>query len=153
RGPGVCRGVSRSLPREAREGAAVTAPAADVAPAAPPASPWTPCRVLVWAQVACAAALLVHRLSILRPPLGGDDWQIVVESWTWDKARANLWLPHNEHSMPLGRVAIWLMALAADKPTNAPLVFALQGPLALPAAMLLVYVLVRREAEQPFLAL
>jgi hypothetical protein len=96
---------------------------------------------------------LLNSLSILRPTLAGDDWQIVVESWTWDKARANLWLPHNEHSMPLGRVAIWLMALVADKPTNVPLVFALQGPLALLAAMVLVYLLVRRETGQPFLAL
>jgi hypothetical protein len=103
--------------------------------------------------VACAAALLLNSLSILRPTLAGDDWQLVVESWTWDKARANLWLPHNEHSMPLGRVAIWLMALAANKPTNVPLVFALQGPLALLAAMALVYLLVRRETGQPFLAL
>jgi hypothetical protein len=107
----------------------------------------------LWAQTACAAALLLNILSILRPTLAADDWQILVESWTWDRARANLWLPHNEHSMPLGRLAIWLMGHLAVNQGNVPLVFALQGPLALLAAMLLVYLLVRRETGQPFLAL
>jgi hypothetical protein len=82
-----------------------------------------------------------------------DDWQIVVASWTWDQARANLWLPHNEHSMPLGRVAVWLMGLLAAKPSYVPNVFALQGPLALLAAMVLLYLVVRRETGRPFLAL
>ena len=55
--------------------------------------------------------------------------------------------------MPLGRLAIWLMAWLAGSQGNLPLVFALHGPLALVAAMVLVYLLVRRETGQPLVAL
>lgn len=118
-----------------------------------PTTPWSWCRVAFWARMACDAALLLNIAIILRPDLLGDDWQILVQSWTWDGARASLWQPHNEHSMPLGRLSIWLMAQLAGKPTNVPLVMALQGPLAIVAAMVLVYLLVRRETGQPFPAL
>jgi hypothetical protein len=112
--------------------------------------PWTRRRVLFWALTACGAALLLNALAVLRPVLLGDDWQILAESWTWDRARDNLWLPHNEHSIPLGRLSIWLMGLLAGKQSNLPTVFALQGPLALVAAMVLLYLLVRRESGQAF---
>jgi hypothetical protein len=112
-------------------------------------TPWNRYRVFFWARMACDLALVLNIICILRPVLVGDDWQIVVESWTWDSARAHLWQPHNEHSMPLGRLSIWLMGLLAWKQTNVPLVMALQGPLALIAAMVMVYLLVRRESEQP----
>jgi hypothetical protein len=77
-----------------------------------------------------------------------DDFQILVGSWTWRDTWANLWLPHNEHSMPLGRLSTWLLALIAGRPTMVPLTLALQGPLALLTAVLLVYLLVRRETGQ-----
>jgi hypothetical protein len=82
-----------------------------------------------------------------------DDFQIVVASWTWHDALANLWLPQNEHSIPLSRLSTWALMQLASRPTNLPLVLALQGPLALVAAVVLVYVFVRRETGQPSLGL
>jgi hypothetical protein len=115
-----------------------------------PTTSWTGCRVFFWGRTACDAALLLNILALLRPVLLGDDWKMVVASWTWAQTRDHFWLPHNEHSMPLGRLSIWLMAQLAGKQTNLPLVFGLQGPLALIAAMVLVYLLVRRESGQAF---
>jgi hypothetical protein len=103
--------------------------------------------------MACLGALIVNSLCILRPFLYGDDFQIVVASWTWQDVRSNLWVPQNEHSMPLGRISTYVLARLAGKQTNVPLVLALQGPLALIAAAVLVYLLVQRETGQPFPAL
>jgi hypothetical protein len=82
-----------------------------------------------------------------------DDFQIVMRSWTFPETVANLWVPSNEHSMPLGRVTTWLMIWAAGRPSNLPFVCSLQGPLAVVAGMVLVYLFVRREMGHPFPAL
>jgi hypothetical protein len=116
-------------------------------------TPWSKGRVFFWARLACDAALLLNIAAILHPMLVGDDFQLLVRSWTWDRTRAALWLPHNEHSMPLGRLSTWLAVQLAVRPTNVPQLLALQGPLALLAAMVLVYLLVRRETGEPFPAL
>jgi hypothetical protein len=103
--------------------------------------------------IAVAATLLVNVPGIAHPLLLIDDFQILVGSWTWHDAWSNLWLPQNEHSMPLGRLSTWLLAQLARKPTHLPLVLALQGPLAVVAAALLAYLLVRRETGRRLPAL
>src|SRR5262249_29446031 len=96
---------------------------------------------------------LINSLCILRPMLLFDDFQILLASWTWQDTRANLWLPQNEHSMPLGRLSTFVLARLAGAQTNLPVVLSLQGPLALVVAVVLVYRLVQRETGQPLLAL
>jgi hypothetical protein len=122
-----------------------------LSPASP--TPWTAGRVAFWARTACDVTFLLNVAAVLRPMLLIDDFQIVVGSWTWHDALANLWLPQNEHAMPLGRLSTWALARLAGPQTNLPLALALQGPLALLGAVVLLYLFVRRETGQPFVAL
>jgi hypothetical protein len=109
---------------------------------------------VVWLLAfACAAALVVHGYSLLRPILILDDFQLLAQSWTWPIAWNNLWLPTNEHAMPLGRLSIWALVEPAARPTLLPYVTAPQGPLAVMAGMLLVYLFVRRERGHSFYGL
>jgi hypothetical protein len=116
---------------------------------APDAAPWSRRRTLAWGAAACAVVLAVHLPALLFPALLIDDFQILSQSWTWHDAWANLWVPNNEHSMPLGRLSTCLLAHLAGRQTNLPLTFALQGPLAVLAGMLFLYLLVRRETGHP----
>jgi hypothetical protein len=110
---------------------------------------WSRRRTIAWGAAACAVALAVHLPALLFPMLLFDDFQILYQSWTWHDAWANLWVPNNEHSMPLGRLSTWLLAQLVGRQTDLPLAFALQGPLALLAGMVLLYLLVRRETGHP----
>jgi hypothetical protein len=114
---------------------------------------WEPRPPLLLGLLACVAALILHTPPLLRPGLFYDDFQMVRASWTWQDARDNLWQPHNEHAMPLGRLTTWALVVFAGRPTNLPLVTALQGPLALLASMGLAYLFVRRELGHPFYGL
>jgi hypothetical protein len=100
-----------------------------------------------------AAALAVNAGPIFRPVLLGDDIEILVRSWTWERTRATLWEPQNEHAMPLGRLSTRGLVLLAGRPSWLPLVTALQGPIAQLAAMALLFVFVRRELNDDRLAL
>jgi hypothetical protein len=102
---------------------------------------------------ACAAALLVHGFSLMRPILILDDFQLLSQSWTWSIAWKNLWLPTNEHAMPLGRLSIWVLVELASRPSLLPYATAPHGPLAVIAGMLLVYLFVRREMGHRFYGL
>jgi len=117
--------------------------------AASPTSAWSTGLVRSWVGMICGATLLLNSGPIFYPHVVIDDFQILIGSWAWQDARANLWLPHNEHSMPLGRLSTWLLVQIAGRPTLVPVALALQGPLALVAAVLLVYIFVRRETGQP----
>jgi hypothetical protein len=99
-----------------------------------------------------AASLAVNSLPLFRPILLGDDLEIVVRSWTWERTRATLWEPQNEHAMPLGRLSTRGVVLLAGRPSRLPLLTALQGPLAQLTAMGLLYVFVRRELSDANLA-
>jgi hypothetical protein len=106
--------------------------------------------VLVAGLVASAACLALHSEAMRFPVLMLDDFGLLLESWTWPATWDNLWLPHNEHAMPLGRLSTWaLVQLGGGKLTAMPALTALQGPLAVVLGMWLVYLLVRRETELP----
>ncbi len=109
--------------------------------------------VFVLGCLACLAAFLLHAPGWLRPMVRADDFPILMDSWTWEAASANLWQPFNEHVMPLGRVSTWCLVTLAGSPTGLPLATALQGPLAVVLGMILLYLFVRRETGGPLPAL
>jgi hypothetical protein len=122
----------------------------------PPSSPaaaeqrWP---VLPLASLACMTALALHAPSWSRPMVRADDFPIVMGSWTWEAAWANLWRPFNEHVMPLGRISTWCLVWLAGSPTGLPLATALQGPLAVVLGMCLLARFVHRETGSPWPAL
>src|SRR5882672_11968911 len=87
----------------------------------PPAASRAPCSgssVVLLGLLACAASLALYALPIVRPMLIVDDFQIIFRSWSWSAAWANLWVPANEHAMPLGRLSTAALAtLAGGRPT------------------------------------
>jgi hypothetical protein len=97
------------------------------------------------------AGLYVHPLS--EPLLIVDDFQILVRSWTWSSMRASLWLPHNEHVMPVGQLWTWMLVQLTGRLSVFPWTAILQSLLAVVAGMWLLYHFVRREVGQPFPAL
>ncbi len=109
--------------------------------------------VLLVLAVGCAASGLLYARWISRPYLAVDDFQILLHSWTWERTGADLWVPANEHAMPLGRVSTWVLVQLAGRASALPQVAALQGPLALLLGQLLLYLFVRRELGQPFYGL
>src|SRR5208282_890631 len=81
--------------------------------------------LLVGAVFALGAALLVHAVGLFRPMLVYDDFQILAASWTWQRTSENLWMPANEHTMPLGRLSTYVLVQLAGGPTGLPLLTAL----------------------------
>lgn len=118
-------------------------------PASRPADRARHFRPARWAAVICLASLALRVPAIVQPSLFLDDFQVLARSWTWHDAWANLWVPANEHSMPLGRLSTWVLVRLAGSLENVPLVFSLQGPIALIAAMVLTYLFVSRETGSP----
>jgi hypothetical protein len=101
------------------------------------------------AAAACLASLLLYASSLWRPVLSQDDFEILEQSWTWKRTRAALWVPQNEHAMPLGRLLTWGLVCLAGRQTALPLVCALVGPVALAVGMLLTFAFVSRERGHP----
>lgn len=99
------------------------------------------------------AALALDGVALGHPVLVGDDFQILVRSWTWRGAVDSLWEPHNEHVMPLGRLTTWALAALAGPAANRPRVLLGQGPLAVLLGMGLLYRFVRRECAHPLYGL
>lgn len=107
-----------------------------------------------WAVRALNVASCLACLSLYLPWTGAplliqDDFQFLEASWTWQRTKASLWAPHNEHFMPPGRVLTWALVQAAGRPTALPWACGLLGPVALVAGALLVYLFVRRELGHP----
>lgn len=102
---------------------------------------------------ACAAAMALHAYPVARPMLYYDDFGILRASWTWRAAWDNLWVPQNEHAMPLGRLTTAALVEAVRRPAVLPRAAALQGPAAVLAGMGLLYLFVRRELGHPFYGL
>lgn len=102
---------------------------------------------------ACLAACALHAYPILHPWLFDDDFAVWVGSLDWPTTARNLWLPWNEHAMPLGRVTTWALVQLAGKATAFPQLASLQGSAALLVAMWLVYLFVRRELGHRFYGL
>jgi hypothetical protein len=124
-------------------------------PDSPDAGPTHASRAYVLAVLAavCLVCGALYGKFVARPYLAVDDFQILVRSWTWDSAWASLWLPHNEHSMPLGRLTTWALVQLAGRASAVPQFAAVQGPLAVMAAVLLLYLFVRRELGHPLYGL
>ncbi len=110
-------------------------------------------QVIVLALAACLAAFALHAYPVFRPMMVYDDFQILEKSLTWRSTWANLWVPSNEHAMPLGRLSTFALVQSAGRQTLLPLATALQGPLAILAGMGLLYLLVRRELGHSFYGL
>ncbi len=102
--------------------------------------------------MASAAFLLLYARSLVGPVVFYDDFQVLSQSWTWERTREGLWIPQNEHAMPLGRLLCFVLESMVGRLPLLPLVTCLVGPLALLAGMLLVYVFVLRELGHPFYA-
>jgi hypothetical protein len=101
----------------------------------------------------CLAVLGLHAYVLLRPFLLVDDFQILGDSWTWPLAWDNVWVPANEHAMPLGRLTTWALVQLVPRQTWLPPACVAQGVLAALAAVLLLYLFVRRELGHPFYGL
>jgi hypothetical protein len=99
------------------------------------------------------ASLVLFLPRLLRPTLWFDDFAYLRDSWSWDLALAHLWLPFNEHAMPLARLSTWLLVRAAGNAANLPWLLGLQGPVAVWVGMGLVYRFLRRELGGPARAL
>jgi hypothetical protein len=111
-------------------------------------------RTAALGSLACLASLGLYAHGLLFPVLLYDDFRLLEQSWTWQAAGDNLWVPANEHTMPLGRLSLAaLVQLGGGRPTAMPLATALQGPLALLLGMALVYLFLRRELGHPFYGL
>ncbi|HEV3146578.1 MAG TPA: hypothetical protein VGZ47_22005 [Gemmataceae bacterium] len=109
--------------------------------------------VLLLGVIACLAALAVHARALLHPCLYWDDFEILLQSYTWSDAYARLWVPINEHCWPLTRIGTWLVVSAARHPSAIPLATAVQSRLMLILGLTLLYLFVRRELADPFCGL
>ena len=122
----------------------------------PPSCPFPiPCaRPAAWLFIAAVlAAVALYGRALLFPVLVQDDFQILARSWTWAKTVDGLWLPNNEHAMPLGRLLTFAVARLAGRPTGLPLAAVLAGVVGLLPALGLTYLFVRRELGHPFYGL
>jgi len=106
--------------------------------------------VLVLGTLACLAALALHARSLCCPYLYWDDFEILLQSYTWQETRAHLWVPVNEHCWPLTRLGTWALVSAADRPRAVPWAAMVQARVVLVAGLVLLYVFVRREFAHPF---
>ncbi len=122
------------------------APAVLSRPASPPG-------ILLPVLLACGAFLLLHGRSLVGPVIFFDDFQILSQSRTWQRTCDGLWVPQNEHAMPLGRLLCFALEWLAGRLPMLPLLTCLVGPLALLLALGMSYVFVRREMGHPFYAL
>jgi hypothetical protein len=127
---------------------------ADSRPAASaPARPAAPERVRRVALLIAVATLALYARPLLFPVVLFDDWQVLTQSWTWEGAWAGLWVPQNEHAMPLGRLLTYGLVRLAGRPTWVPYVAVAMGPAALLAGLGLLYLFVRRELGHAFYGL
>ncbi len=107
-----------------------------------------------WLFIAAVlAATALYGRALLFPVLVQDDFQILARSWTWAKTVDGLWLPNNEHAMPLGRLLTFAVVRLAGRPTGLPSAAVLAGVVGLPPALALTYLFVRRELGHPFYGL
>jgi hypothetical protein len=116
--------------------------------------PLHPLSVRRFAICAILAALALYLRSLVLPILVQDDFQVLRQSWTWGRTVEGLWVPQNEHAMPLGRLLTFaLVQLAGGRLWLMPWVTACVGPLAVVLGMALTYLFVRRELGHPFYGL
>src|SRR6516162_3541125 len=90
--------------------------------AGPEATPAGAGRRHVWLVLAavCVASFALHARWIARPYLAVDDFQILLRSWTWQRTWDDLWVPANEHAMPVGRLTTWALVRFAGRASAVP---------------------------------
>src|SRR5262245_41670461 len=83
----------------------------------PLAAPLTPSRwgILLPVTLVCGAFLLQYMRSLVSPVVFYDDFQILAQSWTWERTCDGLWVPQNEHAMPLGRLLCFALECLAGR--------------------------------------
>ncbi|HEY7423623.1 MAG TPA: hypothetical protein VH682_05205, partial [Gemmataceae bacterium] len=101
----------------------------------------------------CGAFLLLYARSLVSPVVFYDDFPILVQSRTWEGTRDGLWVPQNEHAMPLGRLLCFALECLAGRLPILPFLTCLVGPFAMLLGLALVYLFVRRETGHPLYAL
>jgi hypothetical protein len=101
---------------------------------------------------ACLAFLVLHGRSLIGPVIFYDDFQILSHARTWQRTWDSLWLPQNEHAMPLGRLLCFVLEQTAGQLTRLPYLTCWMGPLGLLLAVGMLSVFVRRELGHPFYA-
>lgn len=112
---------------------------------------WSPPVPLLLAVIV-VASLLVHMGTLVAPVIQNDDFVIVQQSWTWERTRANLWEPMNEHCWPVFRLAVYAIDQCSGGITGVPLAAMVFSRLALIAAVCGLYLFVKRE-RGPFAGL
>jgi hypothetical protein len=105
------------------------------------------------AEATFLAALMLYIHPLLFPVLSQDDFQILAQSWTWQKTVEGLWIPNNEHAMPLGRLLTFAVVQLAGRPTALPFAGVLTGVAGLLIGIALTYVFVRGELGHPLYGL
>ncbi len=105
------------------------------------------------AYLICFGCLGLYVYPLTTPQLVQDDFQILACGATWPRTLSNLWVPQNEHAMPLGRLLTWCLMRVGGRAILLPWTAGLVGPLALLAALPLVYLFVRRELGHPLYGL
>lgn len=119
-----------------------------------PESRWSAV-VSAWGGVAVAAAavlavMLLYGSWIGRPHLRYDDFNFLTKSLTPAQMRANLWLPMNDHVMPLARLAAGGLMYATPRQSDVPRSAQMHAIAAVLVGMGLLFVFVRRETGHPF---
>jgi hypothetical protein len=89
---------------------------------------------------------------LVGPVLFSDDFKILAQSWTWQRTWEGLWVPQNEHVMPLGRLFCFALEWLAGQLTRLSFFTCLVGPGALLLGLWPLYVFIRRELGHPFYA-
>jgi hypothetical protein len=99
---------------------------------------------------AMLAVALLYAPWIADPHIRYDDFNFLTKSRTVADTRGNLWLPMNEHVMPLSRLAAGGLMYVVRPQSSIPLAAQVQGVVAVMLGMWLLYAFVRRELEHPF---
>ncbi|HVS34064.1 MAG TPA: hypothetical protein VMS17_00685 [Gemmataceae bacterium] len=94
---------------------------------------------------AILAAVLLYAWPLSHAVLMQDDFQILAQSWTWQKTLNGLLAPNNEHVMPLSRLLVFVVVQLAGRTTALPFFGVLTGVVGLILAMVLTHLFVRRE--------
>lgn len=85
--------------------------------------------------------------------LYSDDVAYVAASRTWDRAVANLFVPHNTHIVPVWRMITWSLVALAGRFESLPEVLALASYCVLTAVMLATGAVAARESGKAFTGL